>query len=129
MQEDFFEEDEQNEQDELFVHHRFVATAGQSKVRVDKFLTNYIENISRNKVQKAADAGCVQVNGVAVKSNYNVKAGDDVTMLMAFPPRETTILPEDIPLNIVYRDADVIVVNKNPHLMATFNTDLCSLRI
>ncbi len=117
MQDDFFEEDEQNEQDELFVHHRFIATAGQGKVRVDKFLTGYIENISRNKVQKSADAGCVQVNGVPVKSNYIVKAGDEVTMLLTFPPRETSVLPEDLPLNIVYRDGDVIVLNKNPGMV------------
>jgi len=117
MEEDFFIEDEQNEQDELYVHHTFVATPGQSKIRVDKFLTNYLENTSRNRVQKAADTGCVQANGIPVKSNYKVKAGDVITMLMTFPPRETDILEEDIPLNIVFRDEDVIVINKNPGMV------------
>jgi len=117
MQEDFFIEDEQNEQDELYVHHKFVATPGQSKIRVDKFLTNYLENTSRNRVQKAADTGCIQVNGVPVKSNYKVKAGDEVTMLMTFPPRETEILEEDIPLDVVFRDEDVLVLNKKPGMV------------
>ncbi len=104
--------DEQDEQDELYVHHKFVATPGQSPVRVDKFLHNFLERTSRNKVQKAAEAGCVQVNGNSVKSNFKVKPNDVVTMVLTFPPRSTEIIPENIPLNIVYRDKDVLVINK-----------------
>ncbi len=104
--------DEQDEQDEMYVHHKFVAEGGQKPIRVDKFLTNFLPHTSRNKVQKAAEAGCVQVNGAAVKSNYKVRAGDEVAVVLHYPPRNPEILPEDIPLDIVYRDGHVIVLNK-----------------
>lgn len=118
MVQDFEENaEEQNEQDELYVHHKFVAEKGQKPIRVDKFLTNFLENTSRNRVQKAVDAGCVHANGIAVKANYKVKAGDEIAMVMAYPPRNTEILAEDIPLDIVYRDEDVIVLNKKPGMV------------
>ncbi|MCF6170600.1 MAG: RluA family pseudouridine synthase [Bacteroidales bacterium] len=97
---------------ELFEHHRIVVDPGQDPLRIDKFLFNRIENVSRNKVQQAARAGNVLVNEKPVKSNYSIRPGDVISVVMAYPPREVEILPEDIPLQIVYEDEHVIVVNK-----------------
>jgi 23S rRNA pseudouridine1911/1915/1917 synthase len=96
----------------LYEHYRFVADRGQSLMRVDKFLTDRIENISRNRIQTAAEAGSILVNDLPAKSNYRVKPLDTITIVMPYPPRECEIIPEDIPLDIVYEDADVLVVNK-----------------
>lgn len=112
MAEDLEHIDSPDEQEEMYVHHKFVAEGGQKPIRVDKFLTNFLFQTSRNKVQKAADAGCVQVNGSPVKSNYKVRAGDEVAVVLHFPPKNPEILPEDIPLDIIYRDEHVIVLNK-----------------
>lgn len=98
--------------DELFEHHRFVADKGQKPLRVDKFIHNFTLNISRNRIQNAAEAGNIYVNDTAVKSNHKVKAGDVVTVLMAYPPRETELIAEDIPLDILYRDDELLVLNK-----------------
>ncbi len=100
-----------------FEHHRFVADPGQSPYRVDKFLVNRIENATRNKIQEAANEGCVFANDIAVKSNYKVKPNDVITIAMSYPPREIKIIPEDIPLDIVYEDDDVIVINKTPGIV------------
>ena len=97
---------------EQFEHFRFTADPGQTAVRVDKFLVDRIMHTSRTKVQAAAEAGAVLVNGKAVKSNYKVKPLDVISVVMDHPPRETEIIPEDIPLDIVYEDDDVLVVNK-----------------
>lgn len=97
---------------ELFEHFRFVADKGQQLLRVDKFLVSRLEKSSRNRIQQAADAGCILVNGKAVKSNYRVKPLDVVTVVMDRPRYELEIIPEDIPLDIVYEDADLLVVNK-----------------
>lgn len=97
---------------ELYVHFRFVADAGQKLLRVDKFLTDRLERTSRNRVQQAADAGCVIVNGKAVKSSYKVKPGDAVSVVMDRPRYDYEIIAEDIPLDIVYEDDYVLVVNK-----------------
>jgi 23S rRNA pseudouridine1911/1915/1917 synthase len=102
----------EDQEDELFEHFRFVADKGQSLLRVDKFLIDRIENISRNRIQMAADAGYVLANGTPVKSSYKVKPQDIITVVMDSPRRELEILPENIPLNIVYEDSDVMVVNK-----------------
>ena len=102
---------------ELYEHYRFVADAGQNLLRVDKFLVNRIENASRNKIQDAAAAGSVLANGNPVKANYKVKPGDTITIEMSWPPREIEIIPEDIPLNIVYEDDALIVVNKQPGMV------------
>ncbi len=102
---------------ELYEHYRFVADAGQNLLRVDKFLVNRIENASRNKIQDAAAAGSVLANGQPVKVNYKVKPGDVITIEMTWPPREIEIIPEDIPLNIVYEDDALIVINKNPGMV------------
>lgn len=96
----------------LYEHFRFVADKGQSLLRVDKFLTARLEGSSRNRVQQAADAGCILVNGKPVKSNYRVKPDDVVQVVMDRPRYEFEIVAEDIPLDIVYEDDTLLVVNK-----------------
>jgi 23S rRNA pseudouridine1911/1915/1917 synthase len=103
---------EEEGNDDLYEHFRFVADKGQQPLRVDKYLMNKIENVTRNKIQKAATDGNIYVNNSAVKSNYKVKAGDVVTVMFAHPPYEFLLTPEDIPLDIVYEDDAVVVVNK-----------------
>ena len=97
---------------ELYEHFRFVADKGQSQLRVDKFLVDRMEKTSRNRIQQAADAGCLIVNGRPVKSSYKVKPGDAVSIVMDRPRYEFEIIAEDIPLNIVYEDDDLLVVDK-----------------
>lgn len=97
---------------ELFEHHRFLASKGQEPLRVDKFLMNFIENATRSKIQQAAKEGHVWVNDSIVKSNYKVKAGDEVKVLFEHPPHEFLLVAEDIPLDIVYEDDVLLVVNK-----------------
>lgn len=115
------EEDKKEELDvleeELFEHYRFEAGKGQAPLRVDKFLMNLIENATRNKIQQAAANGNIFVNDIAVKSNYRVKALDVVRVLMAQPPFENKIIPENIPLDIMYEDESLLVVNKSPGLV------------
>ncbi|MDR0560429.1 MAG: RluA family pseudouridine synthase [Prevotellaceae bacterium] len=97
---------------ELFEHYRFKVDKGQSLLRVDKFVTNRIENASRNKIQAAADADCILVNSKPVKSSYRVKPLDEISIMMPFERREFELVPENIPLNIVYEDSDLMVINK-----------------
>ena len=104
--------EEELENDELYEHHRLVADSGQNPLRVDKFLGNLLPNTSRNKIQQAATAGNILVGGNPVKSNYKVKAGDVVQVVFSFPPREIELIPENIPLDILYEDDSVIVLNK-----------------
>ena len=99
-------------EEELFEHHRIVADKGQEPLRVDKFLINRIVGTSRNKIQQAASNGFIRVNDITVKSNYKVKALDIVCVMFKNPPRELELIPQDIPLNILYEDEDVIVLNK-----------------
>ncbi len=106
-----------NSENELYEHFRFVADKGQQLLRVDKFLVSRLEKSSRNRVQQAADAGCILVNGKAVKSNSRVKPLDVVSVVMDRPRYELEIIPEDIPLDIVYEDTDLLVVNKPPGLV------------
>ena len=100
------------ENDELYEHYKFTASIGQVPLRVDKFLMNFVENATRNKVQQAAKAGNVLVNDIAVKPNYKVKPNDVVRVVLAHPPHENLLVAEDIPLDIVYEDDTLIVVNK-----------------
>lgn len=100
------------EENELFEHFRFEASKGQEPLRVDKFLMNFIENATRNKIQQAAKHGHIWVNGKPVKQNYKVKAGDEVKVLFEHPPYEFLLKPEEIPLDIVYEDDSLLVVNK-----------------
>ncbi|NOY36501.1 MAG: RluA family pseudouridine synthase [Chlorobi bacterium] len=103
---------EQYDQQELFEHHRFVVDAGQQPLRIDKFLLNRMENVSRTRIQGAANAGNILVNGAAVKPSYKVKPGDTITIVLPHPPREAELIPEEIPLDIIFEDDDIIVVNK-----------------
>ena len=100
------------ENDDLYEHHRVIATDGQVPLSVDKFLMNFIENATRNKLQQAAKAGNILVNDVAVKSNHKVKPKDVVRIVLAHPPHENLLVAEDIPLDIVYEDETIMVVNK-----------------
>ena len=97
---------------QLSEHFRFVADRGQSLLRVDKFLVDRMFGATRNRIQSAADAGCIMANGKPVKSNYRVKPEDVVTIMMTRPPRTFEILPENIPIKIVYEDDDLLVVDK-----------------
>lgn len=108
---------ESTENQGFFEHYRFTADKGQSLLRIDKFLTDRIEGISRNRIQQAAEAGCILVNDNPVKSNYKIKPLDVISIVMDRPRREVEIIPEDIPLNIVYEDDDLLVVNKQPGLV------------
>ena len=123
MNEDIFEEIEEDELEdiaperELYEHFRFVVDKGQTLVRIDKYLVNCMANISRNRIQEAADAGNIRVNDRSVKSNYRVKPFDVITINLEYPPSEFEIFPQDIPINIVYEDDDIILVNKQPGLV------------
>ena len=97
---------------ELFEHFRFQADPGQALLRVDKFLFNRLEGTSRSRIQTAANAGNILVNDAPAKPNYRVKPGDTISIVLPHPPRKTELLPEEIPLDIVFEDDDVIVVNK-----------------
>ncbi len=105
-------EKEDDGNDDLYEHFRFVADKGQQPLRVDKYLMNKVENATRNKIQKSAKDGNIRINDVAVKSNQKVRPNDVVTVLFEHPPYEYLLKPEDIPIDIVYEDDDVLVVNK-----------------
>ncbi|MFC6996830.1 RluA family pseudouridine synthase [Rufibacter roseus] len=104
--------DENADSEELYEHHRIVTDKGQALIRLDKFLMDRLPNVTRNKLQEAIKAESIKVNGTSIKSSYKVKPFDVITVTLAEPPRETDVLPEDIPLNIVYEDEDVLLVNK-----------------
>ncbi len=105
------------EKEDLYEHFNFKVDKGTDLVRIDKYLLNLIPNTSRNKIQQAAKAECVIVNGKPVKQNYRVKPFDVISILMPYPPREIEIIPENIPLDIVYEDDDIIIINKNAGLV------------
>jgi 23S rRNA pseudouridine1911/1915/1917 synthase len=105
-------EEELVEQQELYEHHRFRIDPGQSLLRIDKFLFSRIDNVSRTRIQSAANAGNILVNNVPVRPNYRIKPNDIIQVLLPAPLREVELIPEDIPVDIVYEDADVVVVNK-----------------
>lgn len=98
--------------DELFEHHRVVADAGQGMIRIDKFLFDRLEKTSRTRIQSACDAGFVRVHGEPVKSSYKIKPGDVITIELPYPVREIELIAEDIPLNILFEDDHLIVVDK-----------------
>jgi 23S rRNA pseudouridine1911/1915/1917 synthase len=104
-------------EDELFEHHRFVVAKGQALLRIDKYLMLQIANATRNKIQQAASNGDIYVNDIPVKSNYKVKPLDVVTIMLTHPPFENRVDPENIPLNIVYEDDVLLIVNKPPGLV------------
>ncbi|AUS05821.1 RluA family pseudouridine synthase [Pseudotamlana carrageenivorans] len=100
------------DEDNLFEHHAFTVDKGQTPLRIDKYLMNFVENATRNKIQAAAKNGSIYVNGEPVKSNYKVKPNDNIRVLFAHPPHENLLVGEDIPLDVVYEDDDLLVVNK-----------------
>ena len=106
-----------NDSSELFEHHRFIVDKGQSLLRIDKFLANKIENVSRSKIQSATQADCILVNESPVKSNYKVKPGDVISVVLPQPVIEFQLVTQDIPLNIMYEDDSLIVVNKEAGLV------------
>lgn len=105
-------DDNTDEEQELYEHYRVVADRGQGLLRIDKFLTARLEATSRNKIQNAARAGNILVNDVAAKPNYKVKPGDDISIVLAHPPREIELIPQDIPINVLHEDEHIIIVNK-----------------
>ncbi len=101
-----------DEGNELYEHFRFVVDKGQALLRIDKYLMNRIESASRNKIQNAAKAGNILVNNKPIKPNYKVKPDDIISIVLTYPPKEIEIIPQDIPLNILYEDEDILIVNK-----------------
>ena len=116
--EDWLVEDaESAPNDDLFEHHRIVCDKGQSQVRIDKFLTDRLPRISRNKLQNACHAGGVLVNDKPIKPNYKVRPLDVITIVLPYPPSESKVLAEEMPLDIRYEDDDIIVLYKQPGLV------------
>jgi 23S rRNA pseudouridine1911/1915/1917 synthase len=112
------EEESIEQEDQVFYeHYNFIADKGQAPLRVDKFLMNFIENATRNKIQNAIKAGSIVVNKAEVKQNYKVKAGDEIKVVLAYPPKLKTLKAQDIPLDILYEDGELIIVNKEPGMV------------
>lgn len=110
-------QEEIDEQDELYEHYRVVADPGQELVRLDKFLCDRLPNASRNQIQNAIKDESILVNDTPVKSNYKIRPQDVVTVFFSKPPREDVVVPEDIPIHIVYEDDHLLVVNKEPGMV------------
>jgi len=106
------EDIEETEDGALFEHYNIIVDPGQTLLRIDKFLSDRLKNTTRSRLQTAADEGNILVNNQSVKSSYKVKPGDEISIVMDYPRRELKIIPEDIPLNIVYEDDHLLVVNK-----------------
>ena len=112
--EDFLQEEDDNK---LYEHFSITVDKGQSALRIDKFLMVRIENATRNKIQQAAENGNILVNNEPIKSNYKVKPGDLIQVMLSTPPRENDVIAENIPLNIVYEDDQIAVVDKAPGMV------------
>lgn len=106
------EEDIVLDENALFEHHHFTVDQGQEALRIDKWLMHKIANATRTKIQAAIEVGFVLVNAKTVKSNYKVKPKDEVRIMLPEPPRDTEVYPENIPLDIIYEDAELLIVNK-----------------
>jgi len=109
---DISDTDLQDEYTDFYEHHHWIVDRGQTPIRIDKFLTEKITSVSRSKVQAAANAGCILVNTNVVKSNYKVKPLDDISVVLPHPKLELTIIPQNIPLDVVYEDDDLMVIDK-----------------
>jgi len=107
----------EQDEDELYEHHRVKVDPGQSTLRIDKYLMHRLPNTTRNKIQNASKNGFVVVNGIRVKQNYKVKPNDDISLVLPFPVRELKLIPENIPLTIPYEDNDLLVVNKPDNMV------------
>lgn len=103
--------------DDLYEHHRFIVDKGQEALRIDKYLMHKLEKTSRNRIQKGADTGNILVNEVPVKSNYRVKPGDVISLVFAHPPHAKLLVAENIPLEVLYEDDELIIINKQPGLV------------
>lgn len=112
-----FETEDSEELSEKYEHYRFEVDKGQSPLRIDKYLTNLMANVSRNRIQDAADAEQILVNGKPAKSNYKVKPFDTISIVLAYPPSSITIVPQEIPIRIVYEDEHIILVDKQAGLV------------
>ena len=103
--------------DNWFEHHRLVADPNQTLIRLDKFLMDRLPNVTRSKLQEGIRQGFVKVNDAQIKPNYRVRPGDEIVVALPEPPRDTEVVPENIPLNIVYEDSGLLVVNKPPGMV------------
>lgn len=112
--EEIFDDPEENE---LYEHYRLTVDPGQSPVRIDKFLANRMDNASRSRIQAAAEAGKILVDEKPVKANYKIKPNEEIRIVMDYPRRELKIIPEEIPLDIVFEDEQLIIINKPPGLV------------
>ena len=120
QQEQRYEEDDDlmlEQPQERYEHYRFTVDKGQTMMRIDKYLVNCMGNVSRNRIQEAADADRILVNDKPVKSNYKVKPNDVISIVLDYPRSTVTIEPQDIPIEVVYEDDDIILVNKQPNLV------------
>ncbi|MFT6871538.1 MAG: 23S rRNA pseudouridine1911/1915/1917 synthase [Roseivirga sp.] len=108
---------EELEEDGLFEHHRIVCDPGQEPYRIDKFLMDRLPNVTRNRVQHGIKEGFVKVNGTEVKPSYKVHPEDEIVIALPEPPRDNELVAEDIPINIVYEDDDILIVNKEPGMV------------
>ncbi|SFZ90993.1 23S rRNA pseudouridine1911/1915/1917 synthase [Flaviramulus basaltis] len=115
--EDYTPELPEEEDNDLYEHHAFTVDKGQTPLRIDKYLMNFVENATRNKIQAAAKNGSIHVNDAPVKSNYKVKPFDEIRVLFAHPPFENLLVGEDIPIDVVYEDDTLLVVNKPPGMV------------
>lgn len=111
------EELEQEDREELYEHYNIVADKKQTLIRVDKFLVDRIPNTSRNKIQAAAKSGNILVNNNQVKPNYKIKPDDEISIVLPYPVREIELTPENIPIDIIYEDDDLMVINKSPDIV------------
>lgn len=110
-------EEEEENGGEMYEHYRIETDRGQLPLRIDKFLMTRLSNASRTKIQEAAEAGNIRVNDKPVKPNYKVKPHDVITVVLAYPKRDFEIIPENLPLDIVYEDEQLLVVNKKPGMV------------
>ncbi|WP_035842640.1 RluA family pseudouridine synthase [Crocinitomix catalasitica] len=115
--EDNIESVEDQQTEDMFEHHHVIADVGQDAVRIDKFLMDRLANVSRNRLQNIAKAGSLIVNGNPVKSNYKVRAKDDISVVLPYPVREIKLVAEDIPIDIVYEDDALVIVNKPANMV------------
>ena len=105
-------ENQEQQEQEYYEHHHFVVDAGQAMLRIDKYLFSKISGVSRTKIQAAADAECILVNGKSVKSSYKIKPKDEISVVMGSPPVTFELIAEPIPLNIVYDDGHLLMIDK-----------------
>lgn len=109
--------DDLDEQEELFEHFRYTIEKGQKPERIDKYLVNHMPNVTRNRIQNACIHGNILVNGKEVKPSYQIKPLDQITIVLPEPVREKELIPQDIPIKIVYEDDDIIIINKEPGMV------------